>query len=105
MVTKKPCLQIFRYRENNYATDNRIVYSHEWRYLKSKSCKGECKRGHCNGPFEDIQMAGMEGLEIDDPQNPKDGQLYEAVFVPSTPDYETGYVEDWYWTMREWSEE
>jgi len=50
-------------------------------------------------------MAGMEGLEIDDPQNPKDGQLYEAVFVPSTPDYETGYVEDWYWTMREWSEE
>ena len=98
-----PCVQVFRYRENNYASSGRIVFAQEWRHMKRLSCHGECCEGdsirRCWTPFDDVEQAGIEELQIAFPDDPVDGALYQFILRPGTPDWETGVVEDWEWEV------
>jgi hypothetical protein len=96
----KRCPQIFRYRENNFVSKGRIVFSREWRFMKSLSCKGDHEANvRCYNPIEDAEDGGLENAQINYPEKPIDGQLYQAVFIPTGIDFETGYVDDWIWEM------
>jgi hypothetical protein len=101
--SKKECRLIFRYRENNFVSNGRIVFSQELRFMKSLSCNGECCEGETSQrhytPFEDVEEGGIENLQMSIPKNAKDGQLFQAIFVPGPKDFETGYVEDWEWKL------
>ena len=33
------------------------------------------------------------------PKHPEDGSIYEAVFHAGSPDWETGYTEEWEWEL------
>lgn len=99
----RPCVLVFRYRENNFASNGRIVFSKELRFMKSLSCNGECCEGETRRrhytPFDDVDEAGMDCLCLSIPKNAKDGDLFRAIFRPGPPDFETGYVDDWEWEL------
>lgn len=100
---RKPCVLVFRYRENNFASNGRIVFSQELRFMKSLSCNGECcgveeEKRHFD-PFIDADESGIENLNLRIPKNAVDGQLFQAVFRPGSPDWETVYVEESNWDL------
>jgi len=99
---KTVCRQVFRYRENNYLTGDKIVFSHSWQHMKRLSCHGECCEGtsnRCYSPLIDAQEGCLEDTIINCNSNPEDGDLFEAVFVVTGSDFETGHPDEWMWEM------
>lgn len=99
---KKPLL-IYRYRCSEYVgSRNRLERRERLEFLKSKSTE-------FGGPAADLVETGDAGLiwaDIKWPNgHPRDNQLYNAVFVPGPPDWETGYIESWFWKMEPWKEQ
>lgn len=99
---------VFRFRRNAYASNGKIVFADEWRLMKSLSCRGDCcdenSRRRCFSPFDDVEEVGIENLRIVCDDEPVDGQLYRAMFRPEPPDFETGHVEEWDWSMVRYEE-
>lgn len=91
---------IFRYHQNNYIRgDSTIVFADEFRLMRRLSSRGWL------GPLEDIRNAGFDSLSWEQTCPLRDGELYEAIYCPGTPDYETGNVEDWTWKIVPYREE
>lgn len=110
---RKACRFVFRYQENSFASNGRIVFSQEWRLMKRLSCNDNRCLGdrekdlltRCFSPFEDISEGGIENFCINLPKHPEHGKLYELIFCPGPADWETGYVDDWEWNMVPYIEE
>jgi len=91
----------FRCRVNNFwngASDS-LRLSVEFKFLKRRSCKG-CRL--CQGFFDDV---AEDHAIVDAPAHPKDGAIYQMVFVPGPKDWETGYLDDWSWRLLRHSPE
>lgn len=85
----------FRYTENNYFVEGKLVFQKQLSLLKKKSCAG-CET--CGWILDDAQNgiteSGNEFFEF--PANLKHGDVVELRFIVDSTDWETGYVEDYH---------
>lgn len=64
--------------------------------LKTMSCPG-CEE--CDELWGDLLDFGVTG-EVIFPNNPSQGEIYRAVFVPGGKDIDNGLLVEWWWEMR-----
>lgn len=88
-----------RYHRNIYFSKGAMNYNHRFQILSKMSCPGceKCDR-MC---FEnDIDMGGAEDLPFDFKYDDlEDGCIYKLRWVEGGRDFETGYVDDWWWEL------
>lgn len=91
-----PCKGVFfRYTENNYAYDGKIVLSRQMKMLKSKSCRGCSKCGQLLDDInEGVADSGADHIEL--PANLKHGDIVQLSYVIDGTDWETGYVDSYH---------
>jgi hypothetical protein len=88
----------FKYIVNNFENNGSIVKKQTMRFLKRKSCKGDCP--FCSWVWEDINM----GTGVDHfcfPKNGINNGIYKLRFVEDYRDFDIGYVEDWHYEFIE----
>jgi len=83
-----------------------------WKETLYRMRKLSCKRVHegnqrCFSPIDDASESEvdlvLQGLEWAD-GHPRDGELYNAVFVEDSNDWETGLLDEWHWRMEPFKE-
>lgn len=90
---ESPCKGVFfRYTENNYAYDGKIVLSRQMKMLKSTSCRG-CDK--CGWLLDDVNegVANFGAGHFELPDDLTHGDIVRLTFVADSHDWETGYVE------------
>jgi len=87
----------FRYKFNCYVSKTKsIEYKQSFKLLKRMSCPG-CNL--CQGFWEDLNMTGAPEDILKLPGQLIDDQIYKICFVPVSKDWETGYLDEWYWQL------
>jgi hypothetical protein len=98
LVTGRPCIHVYRYRESVYMRGSAIVRTREWHPMRRLSCKGGCSSARCWGPNDDASDGGVDSVDIRC-KDPVSGALYVATCVVTGTDWETGYADEWHWLM------
>jgi len=97
---KDPCSGLFfRCKINDFWNERTksIEYKTSYRLLKRRSCKG-CSL--CEWFYECRSMVGSDDvMDIVPPKQPENDAIYQLLYVPGSPDWESGYVEDWEWVL------
>ncbi len=86
------CRYVYKYRSNNYINkEGDIIMSVKYHKMKRLSCREDClpKEGRCFTPELDAEECGLTEMDIELPKHPKNGKLYEMVFIEPS------------WTMKE----
>lgn len=92
----------FRYSKSVFLSSHKSIEIREsFRILKKKSCPG-CDK--CQQLWEDFSMVDVEDAIVF-PKKSKDGAMYEATFVSGGIDPDTGYLDDWWWELKEVEDE
>lgn len=98
--------EFFRCERTRYMSGGSICETVKFRYLKRKSVREEQQglMGHIDH-YGEADTIGLEWGVLHFPEDPQHGAVYEAVFCPGTPDYETGICEDYHWELVEVTDE
>lgn len=96
---------IFRFARDTWmGTAQDINFRDRFRFIKGKSCTG-CAQ--CDFLWEDLHEnlcdPKFNYVSYDAEAHDQD-QLYTLIVLPGTPDWETGYVEDWELEFRKYEE-
>jgi len=105
VVTGEPkCKGIYvRYHSNVYFSRGAFNKNHRLQILTKLSCKldhdGNCEMAQFN---EDIHSVGAEDLGLEAHWSKlKENQIYRLRLILDPPDWETGYVDSWWWELKE----
>lgn len=95
----------FRYSASEFVSKRGSLEKREsYRLLKRMSCNGDCsadgKRCIVEFFYDDLDMVGLSDAQVKYPEDPKDGDVYYVRPVMGSPDWETGYIEEWTWVFR-----